>query len=261
MALSSSNVSHSKKLNSLRRMYLQAAFVTAGNPKAIVFFTAVFPQFIDHDSAYLSQVCILMSICAFVAFIDKLGDSEPKKLTAIDIGCGTGAFSIHASKYLGKIYAVDVSEEMLEVAKSKANTKGIGNIEFCNSGFLDFQPEVTADVVYSKWAFHHLPDYWKQAALLNINKMLKSGGIFYLADFVFEFDHDFKKNTDALLEKLSKDFTKDFIEETKVHIREEYSTFDWILQGLIERAGFNIEHSNTEDSLASEYFCRKINQF
>ena len=32
----------------------------------------------------------------------------------------------------------------------------------------------------------------------------------------------------------------------------------WHVQGLIERAGFNIEKSNTEDSLASEYFCRKI---
>ena len=28
---------------SLRKMYLQAALVTAGNPKAIVFFTAIFP--------------------------------------------------------------------------------------------------------------------------------------------------------------------------------------------------------------------------
>lgn len=54
--------------NSLRKMYLQAAFVTAGNPKAIVFFTAVFPQFIDPDAAFLVQSCMLMSICAFIAF-------------------------------------------------------------------------------------------------------------------------------------------------------------------------------------------------
>ena len=49
-------------------MYLQSAFVTAGNPKAIVFFTAVFPQFIDPNAAYLSQFYILISICAFIAF-------------------------------------------------------------------------------------------------------------------------------------------------------------------------------------------------
>ncbi len=194
-------------------------------------------------------------------FIEKLGTSEPKKLTAIDIGCGTGAFSIHASKYLKKIYAVDVSEEMLKIAKSKAKVNKIENIEFCNSGFLQFQPKAKADVVFSKWAFHHLPDYWKQAALLNMNKMLKPGGILFLSDVVFKFDPDFEKNTGALLDDLSKKFSKDFVEETKVHIRDEYSTFDWILQGLIERAGFIIEDSNTEDSLASEYFCKKIKSF
>lgn len=52
---------------SLRKMYLQAVFVTAGNPKAIVFFTAIFPQFIDPDF-YLIQSCLLLVICAFVAF-------------------------------------------------------------------------------------------------------------------------------------------------------------------------------------------------
>jgi ubiquinone/menaquinone biosynthesis C-methylase UbiE len=194
-------------------------------------------------------------------FIDKLGVSEPRNLTAIDIGCGTGAFSIHASKYFKKIYAVDISEEMLKIAKSKAKFNETDNVEFCNSGFLQFQPNAKADVVYSKWAFHHLPDYWKQAALLNMNKMLKPGGILFLSDVVFKFDPDFEKNTGALLDELSKDFSKDFVEETKVHIRDEYSTFDWILQGLIERAGFNIEKSNTENILASEYFCRKIKSF
>ncbi len=191
-------------------------------------------------------------------FIEKIGVSEPKNLTAIDMGCGTGAFSIHASKYLKKIYAVDVSEEMLKIAKSKAKMNKIDNIDFYNSGFLQFQPTEKIDIIHTKWAFHHLPDYWKQAGLLNMNKMLKPGGVLFLTDFVFKFDPDYEKNTDALLEELAKDFSKDFVEETKEHIRDEYSTFDWILQGLIERAGFNIEKVNTEDSLASEYFCRKI---
>ncbi len=194
-------------------------------------------------------------------FIEKSGVPDPKEATAIDIGCGTGAFSIHAAKYLKKIYAVDVSGEMLKIAKAKAKADGIENIEFCNSGFLRFQPNEKADIVFSKWALHHLPDYWKQAALLSINKMLKPDGILFLSDFIFKFDPDYEKNADALLDELSKDFSKDFIEETKVHIRDEYSTFDWILEGLIERAGFKIEMSDTKDCLASEYFCRKIKSF
>jgi homoserine/homoserine lactone efflux protein len=52
----------------LRNMYMQAVLVTAGNPKAIVFFTAVFPQFIDPNAAYFSQLSVLMGVVAIIAF-------------------------------------------------------------------------------------------------------------------------------------------------------------------------------------------------
>lgn len=51
----------------LRKMYLQAAYVTAGNPKAIVFFTAVFPQFINSTAPYASQIMMLMSIGSIIS--------------------------------------------------------------------------------------------------------------------------------------------------------------------------------------------------
>lgn len=51
----------------LRKMYLQAAYVTAGNPKAIVFFTAVFPQFINSTAPYASQIMMLMSIGGIIS--------------------------------------------------------------------------------------------------------------------------------------------------------------------------------------------------
>ena len=53
---------------SLRKMYLQGVLVTAGNPKAIVFFTAVFPQFINPEAAYLPQFFFIMGVGSFIAF-------------------------------------------------------------------------------------------------------------------------------------------------------------------------------------------------
>ncbi|MCP4128004.1 MAG: LysE family translocator [Gammaproteobacteria bacterium] len=53
---------------SLRKLYLQAVFVTAGNPKAIIFFSAVFPQLITPNTSYLSQFVILVGICVFSTF-------------------------------------------------------------------------------------------------------------------------------------------------------------------------------------------------
>lgn len=193
-----------------------------------------------------------------VTFLEKLKIANPSELTVIDIGCGTGAFSIHAAKYFKQIHAIDISKEMINAASIKAKAKNIENIEFHNSGFMQFQPKEKADIINTKWAFHHLPDYWKQAGLLNMNKMLKLDGVLFMSDVVFKYDPDYEENTDILISKLSQDFSEEFVNEVKIHIRDEYSTFDWVLQGLIERAGFSIEQMNTEDVLESEYICRKV---
>lgn len=61
-------VDHQSAKTPLLKMYLQAALVTAGNPKAIVFFTAVFPLFIDRNGAYLPQFIMLMGTGGIIAF-------------------------------------------------------------------------------------------------------------------------------------------------------------------------------------------------
>ncbi len=69
LLLPAANNSTSDSLIPLRKMYWQAVLVTAGNPKAIVFFTAVFPQFINPNAAYVPQFISLMSIGSVIAFI------------------------------------------------------------------------------------------------------------------------------------------------------------------------------------------------
>jgi len=56
------------ELSSPLKMYFQSFLVTAGNPKAIIFFGAVFPQFIDSNMPIIPQAIILVSICALSAF-------------------------------------------------------------------------------------------------------------------------------------------------------------------------------------------------
>ena len=68
LLMSQHDADQPEKLHTLRKMFFQAALVTAGNPKAILFFTAIFPQFIDPDSAYLFQSSILLGICSVIAF-------------------------------------------------------------------------------------------------------------------------------------------------------------------------------------------------
>ena len=68
MSIVPQNTKQFQKEVSLHKMYLQAAFVTAGNPKAIVFFTAIFPQFINPNATYLPQFFSLMSMGSLIAF-------------------------------------------------------------------------------------------------------------------------------------------------------------------------------------------------
>jgi len=51
-----------------KKLFLEAFFVTAGNPKAIVFFTALFPQFVDARNNTVFQCFIILLILAIIAF-------------------------------------------------------------------------------------------------------------------------------------------------------------------------------------------------
>ena len=45
--------------------------------------------------------------------------------------------------------------------------------------------------------------------------------------------------------------------QAESHIRCEFSTFGWIMEGLLQRAGFEMEQADYSQRLAG-YFCRKI---
>lgn len=50
--------------------------------------------------------------------------------TMIDLGCGTGAFTLNAAKYCKKIYAVDVSQTMLDFTRKAAQKLGLKIVVF-----------------------------------------------------------------------------------------------------------------------------------
>lgn len=48
-----------KPFLSLQRLWLRGFITSAANPKAVIFFAALFPQFIDHSKPVLTQILIL----------------------------------------------------------------------------------------------------------------------------------------------------------------------------------------------------------
>jgi len=62
-----SNVADTSQ-RSNRQLFLQAIMLALTNPKAILFFTALFPQFIDSERSLLPQFCILTTTFMVLSF-------------------------------------------------------------------------------------------------------------------------------------------------------------------------------------------------
>ena len=180
-----------------------------------------------------------------------------KRSKILDIGCGTGNFSIHFANLCEKVYAIDVSETMLKFAQNKANSSNADNITFSHTGYLNFElPNNHVDGIISSLSLHHLPDFWKGVALEKIFAVLKPGGRFYLYDVVIP-DQQSKETIQGFIDRQGKrggDFMKD---DTIIHFREEYSTFDWIMKTLLTNAGFIIKMDDFKDGVLKQYLCEK----
>lgn len=177
----------------------------------------------------------------------------------LEIGTGTGSFAVEAAKYYDRVFAVDISPTMIEYAKRKALEEGIQNISFFHAGFLTYEHKGKPfDAVVSQIALHHLPDFWKLIALKNIHRMLKNGGKFYLRDIVFSFNPDnYQSFFDQWIDGLRREAGEEMALDTEISIKDEYYTLDWIMEGLLIRAGFDIIEKDYADGFMAVYLCEK----
>ncbi len=177
--------------------------------------------------------------------------------TVIDMGAGTGAFTLYAAKHCKKVYAVDISLAMLNLCRIKCDRIGLSNISYCHSGFLTYDHEADpADAMVSIASLHHLPDFWKLVGLTRAAEMLKAGGRFFLFDIVFpSAADDMEGKLNAWVRSITEQSGPELAAEAKIHIRDEYSTYDWVMEGLLERAGFKIESAEYSEGFQATYVC------
>jgi putative AdoMet-dependent methyltransferase len=178
----------------------------------------------------------------------------------MDIGTGTGAFALLAAKECAKVYAVDVSRAMLALAERKAAQRGLVNIVFRHGGFLTYSHDAPrVDAVVTSTALHHLPDFWKGVALKRLNGMLKPGGRLFLSDVVFDHRNVYG-NIVRFIGAIEKAGGPAMREDVENHIRNEYSTYGWIMEGLLERAGFQVQEQELHQGVVGRYLCRKTGE-
>ena len=117
--------------------------------------------------------------------------------------------------------------------------------------------------MYSRWALHHLHDFWKSVALRRMSSFVRDGGVLRLSDVVYSFEPSeaeeriegwcasFPSTADGEGEWIRAD-----IEE---HVRDEHSTYAWLLEPMIERSDFRIECAEySPDGFFANYIARAI---
>ena len=190
--------------------------------------------------------------------LDKLQITS--KDTVLDFGCGTGGIALNIADYCKKVICIDISKAMLNILKENAEKQKINNIETHCAGFLTYRHnDDQVDKMVSKAALHHLPDFWKSIALLNMANTLKRDGKLYFFDVIFTFDpHEHQSAIEKTIKTMRNVAGDSMAEETIIHIKDEFSTYDWIMEGLFEKTGFFIESKKIETENYITYICSKL---
>lgn len=197
---------------------------------------------------------------AEVALLRGLGLGSGSRL--VEFGCGTGQFTLETAAVCDAVVAVDVSPVMLRALTAKLSERNVTNVDARQAGFLTYEYDGNpADFVYSRFALHHLPDFWKAVALERIRRMTRTGGVLRLWDVVYSFD---LADTETALEswcasvgdEIEGEWSRAELEE---HVRDEHSTFSWLLEAMLERSGFAIDDvSYSGDGIFARYVARAV---
>lgn len=163
--------------------------------------------------------------------------------TVVELGAGTGQFALAVAPWCSRVVAVDVSPVMLSALLANVKMAKRTNIDVVQAGFLTYEHEgPAADLVYSRYALHHLPDFWKAIALDRIRQVLRPGGVLRLWDVIYSFD---PSEAEARIEAWCATVGTTVVDawnrsDLEEHVRDENSTFSWLIEPA--DAAMRIQH-------------------
>lgn len=111
-------------------------------------------------------------------------DEARGNLSVLDVACGTGDLAFQTANAMpnARILGVDVSQRMLELARTRLTPNLAGRLSFANGDLARLAVQsASIDVVTASYAVRNAPD--PRQAVSELARVLRPGGRLYVLDF------------------------------------------------------------------------------
>jgi SAM-dependent methyltransferase len=104
---------------------------------------------------------------------------DPKQMSVLEIGCGSGRITRALAETFGQVYGVDISGEMIRQAKDALADMPNAHVFRNNGADLTVLGDIQVDFAFSYIVFQHIPSRDViHSYVRDVHRLLRPGGLF-----------------------------------------------------------------------------------